>query len=339
LYSGTIAMTVKYSDQQNSTVLPVSGNQTASTGPNRAKSALLTVIVPHLDAPHALSRCLASLAAESEVLTSDVAVIVVDNGSSLRPEAVCAAYPFVRLVEEPEPGPGPARSRGARLARTGIIAFVDADCTVQPGWTRTILQYFGAHPETSVIGGDVRIARADATRLTAIEAYESVYGYRMKLYVERDHYTATCNMAVRRAAFLKVGDFVGIHTAEDVDWGHRATTLGLRIDYVPTMVIETPARTTFAELARKWNRHISHDYVKVTGSMTRARWIFRALAVGASPLVEIPRILRSDRLGTLRDRVLALVCLTRIRLYRSTRMVALMAGYGPSSTVAWRRDG
>ncbi|MGB3244718.1 MAG: glycosyltransferase [Sulfitobacter sp.] len=332
-------MAVKNSNQQESTTGSALGDRSTSAGSGEASSALLTVVIPHLNAPDALSDCLASLAAECSNRTSDIAVIVVDNGSSLRPEAVCAVHPFVRLIDEPEPGPGPARSQGARLAKTGIVAFVDADCAVRPGWMTALLDHFRTHPETSVIGGDVRIACADSARPTAIEAYESVYGYRMKLYVERDHYTATCNMAVRRDAFLKVGDFVGIHTAEDVDWGRRATALGLGIDYVPDMVIETPARATFAELARKWDRHISHDFAEITGPMTQVRWVFRALALGASPLAEIPRIIRSDRLSKPRDRCLALACLIRIRLYRCGRMLGLLIGFGRSSETAWRNSG
>lgn len=311
----------------------------ASVSQDGLSAPVLSVVIPHLNGPEALSQCLAALAAEVARLASDVAVIVVDNGSSRRPEEVCAAYPFVQLIDEPTPGPGPARSRGARLVETEIIAFVDADCTVAPGWITAILNHFRDHPKTSVIGGDVRIACADVARPTAIEAYESVFGYRFKLYVERDHYTGTGNMAVRREVFHTVGDFAGIHTAEDVDWGRRATAMGFRIDYVPDMVIETPARITFAELARKWDRHIGHGYDGVTSFVAQGRWVLRALAIGVSPLVEIPRVLQSNRLSGLRARWLALVCLTRIRFYRCGRMLGTVVGLGPSSEAVWRRDG
>jgi glycosyltransferase involved in cell wall biosynthesis len=304
-----------------------------------AEVADLTVVIPHLDAPEALACCLASLAAERNRSGLNIAAIVVDNGSARRPEVVCAAHDFVRLLDEPEPGPGPARNRGTRLVETEIVAFLDGDCYALPGWATAILGFFRAHPETSVIGGDVRIACVDPNRPTAIEAYESVYGYRFWLYVSRDHYTGTGNMAVRRAAFSQVGDFAGIHIAEDVDWGHRATRLGHRIDYVPEMAVETPARDSFAQLARKWDRHIGHELAKVEGGAWRLPWGLRALALAASPIPETLRILRSDRITGLRQRGLAWTCLTRIRLYRCGRMLGLLAGAGRSSAAAWRGGG
>lgn len=297
----------------------------------------LTVIIPHLNAPEILAWCLRALADQRDDGVS-FDVIVVDNGSAQRPEAVCAAHDFVRLVDEPTPGPGPARSCGARRARSDLLAFIDCDCIAQPGWIACIAGYLASHPETDVIGGDVRIARVDPERPTAIEAYESVYGYRFQLYIEHHHYTGTGNMAVRRPIFERVGDFAGIQIAEDMDWGRRATALGIRIDYVAGMRIETPARDDFQQLTRKWDRHIGHDFEKVSGSIGHLRWTLRALALAASPLAEIARIIRSNRISGLRERGLAFWCLMRIRLYRSRRMLALLIG-GDSNALsgAWRR--
>lgn len=299
----------------------------------------LTVIIPHLNAPEGLARCLASLAAERAAGAEDVEVVVVDNGSAHRPTDICGAYPFVRLVDEAEPGPGPARNRGVQVATTPIVAFIDADCVARPGWVREILRHFTSGGTAAVIGGDVRIARVDPAHPTAVEAYESVYGYRMKLYIERDHYTATCNMAVRREDFLAVGGFAGINQAEDVDWGRRATAMGLGILYVPAMTIETPARASFAELARKWDRHIAHDYKEVGTWSAQVRWTVKSLFLAGSPVFEMFRILSSDRLSGLRERCLALVCLTRIRFYRSRRMLGLQTGFGRPTTATVWRDG
>lgn len=301
-----------------------------------ANAPQLSIIIPHLNAPDALRRCLAALAQQAD---DGIAfeVIVIDNGSAEVPTETCAAFSFARLAHEPTPGPGPARSCGAALSKADILAFIDCDCIAQPGWITGIVDYFKSHPDTGVIGGDVRISRADPNATTAIEAYESVYGYRMQLYITRDGYAATCNMGVRSEAFRRVGEFAGISIAEDVDWGRRATALGLRIRYVPQIAIETPARRTFHELARKWDRHIGHDFAETSGISGRLRWGTRALMLAASPLGEIPRILRSDRVSGVRERILALFCLTRIRLYRCRRMLALLFGREVQTATAWRQ--
>jgi len=285
-----------------------------------------------------LQRCLQALAAERDASKIEFVVTVVDNGSHEMPRAVCDAFPFVTLMSEAETGPGPARSRGAFAAQSDLLAFIDADCVARPGWITRIITYFRDHPEVGVIGGDVRIAYENPDHITPTEAYESVYGYRMKLYVERDNYTATCNMAVRRPVFAQVGAFGGISIAEDVDWGRRATLQGVRIDYVPDMVIETPARGSFEELARKWDRHIGHDYADVGTGADRARWFAKAVALTLSPLKEIPKILSSRRLSTLPERGRAFRMLARIRVYRARRMISLLAGAGPSSMAAWRKQ-
>ncbi len=298
----------------------------------------LTVIVPHLNSPEGLARCLEALA-EQGGKAGRFSLIVVDNGSREMPEDVCAAHDFVKLVSETTPGPGPARNLGVRLSQSELLAFIDCDCIAQPGWIDAIKSHLSAHPETGAMGGDVRIAFVDPDRPTAIEAYEAIYGYRFKLYIEQHKYTGSGNMAVRRSIFDTVGGFGGIDIAEDRDWGHRATARGVRIDYVPDMRIATPARENFGQLARKWDRHISHDFEKVKTVLGQLRWVARAVALAVSPLVEIPRVLQTERVAGGRSRWLAFRCLSRVRLYRAGIMLRMLFGKGyRASAETWRDD-
>jgi GT2 family glycosyltransferase len=297
----------------------------------------ISVVVPHYDDAAALGLCLAALAGQrADGIPFET--VVVDNGSPVLPEEVCGTHPGTRLLVERTPGPGPARSRGAAEARGEIIAFVDADCRPAPGWIAAIARAFD-DPAIEIVGGDVRIAPADPGRMTVVEAYESVYGYRMKLYIERDRYAATCNMAVRRAVFLDVGPFAGLSVAEDMDWGRRATARGYHHVYLPEMRVETPARQSFAELARKWDRHIAHFYAESRARpWAGPRWLAQAGFVAVSPLGELPRILASDRLDRPSDRARALVGVTRLRLHRARQMLRLALGADPAQLAgAWRK--
>src|SRR5690606_34065228 len=142
----------------------------------------------------------------------------------------------------------------------------------------------------------------DPARPTMLEAYESVFAYRQREYIERHGFSGTGNPAMRRAVFDAVGPFAGIEVAEDRDWGRRARALGHAIAYVPEMVVHHPARTSFAAIFAKWDRHTAHDWAeRGHGPAARLRWLGRAVAVALSPLAEIGRILASDRIATWRE--------------------------------------
>ncbi len=307
------------------------------TAPDRTSEPALSVVIPHYNQPDGLARALGSLAGQGVPLET----IVVDNGSATLPEAVCTAHPFVRLMSERERGPGPARTTGARAARAPLIAFLDADCEADPDWAQAILERFAAEPTTDVLGGAIRVIYTDPDRPTAIEGFEDVFAYRQKIFVERDNYTATCNMAVRAAVFAEVGGFGGLSIAEDMDWGRRAHALGKRIVYAPEMRIATPARESFAEVARKLDRQLAHDYAAARPSLKgRVIWALKTLAMPFSPFAQIGMILGAERLPDMRARVEAFGCLLRTRLWRMRRMAELMVGTDPDRlTAGWRRQG
>lgn len=116
-------------------------------------------------------------------------------------------------------------------------------------------------PQAQILGGKLRIALKGPGNLSAIEAYESLFAYRMDLYIAREGFTGTGNLVIRRAIYDAVGPFAGIGVAEDRDWERRATAKGFRIRYVADMKAYHPAREGFAEVFRKWDRQTAHDYM------------------------------------------------------------------------------
>jgi GT2 family glycosyltransferase len=287
---------------------------------------MISVIIPHLNQPDALRRCLGSLRAQ-EGLAQQAELIVVDNGSKQLPTGICSEFSGLELLFQPTPGPGPARNLGAARARGDILAFIDADCIAHKGWLAQIERRFAESPEIPILGGDVRIACDNPDRLTLLEAYESVFAYRMKEYIAKEGYTGTGNLAMRSSVFAAVGPFGGIDIAEDRDWGRRALRLGYRTHYCPDMIVYHPARKNLGELARKWQRHTAHDYARIQSKPGWwLRWIARSAAVALSPAAELTRIGFSNRLEGLRARWLAFVGVVLIRLYRSGIMLALAFG-------------
>jgi glycosyltransferase involved in cell wall biosynthesis len=279
----------------------------------------ISVVIPHLNQPAALARCLASLAAGARAPDE---IFVVDNGSTDLPTVPDDAI----LLKEPTPGPGPARNLGTAQATGDVLAFIDADCLADPAWLAAAEQAISSH---DILGGDVRIAYSDPENLTELEAYESIYAYRMDRYIAREGFTGTGNLVVKSPVLETVGPFAGLGIAEDRDWGQRATAQGLYTTYIPQMRVYHPARTSFAELTLKWDRQIAHDYARATGFIGKLKWLLKICALPLSPLYELPRICVSDRLTRMGDRWKALKMLTRIRLYRAWRMAELLVTRNP----------
>src|SRR5690606_24352182 len=140
-----------------------------------AEPSAISVVIPHLNQPEFLRRCLASIKAGTY---QPKEIFVVDNGSSVMPHDICAEAENVTLLREDTPGPGPARNLGVAHASGDILAFIDADCLADPEWLAAAAREM-ADPTTEILGGDVRIAYSDPNNLTLIEAYESIYAYRM----------------------------------------------------------------------------------------------------------------------------------------------------------------
>jgi glycosyltransferase involved in cell wall biosynthesis len=296
---------------------------------------LFTVIIPHLNQSSELEACLASLDAQ-RLDRACFEIIVVDNGSASPPYDVIARHSGVRLLSELQPGPGPARNTGIRNAKSDVLAFLDADCRAHPDWLRTILDAFQTLPEGTIIGGDVRIWRHDGNEFTAIEAYESVFGFRNRLYIEQQGYSVTANLAGRRADLQTIKPFVGIQFAEDIEWGQRAREVGFRFHYVPDMIVFHPARRSLHELCMKWDRQIQHYLNMAQGKPAwKFRWIIRALAVLGSPAIDFTKVIASDRIRGVSTRCKAIVILVAIRTHRARKMLSLLR---ESKTVVWNRE-
>ena len=304
--------------------------------PGRAPIA--SVIIPHLNQVDLLTRCLDSVF--SQAFDDPFEVIVVDNGSTEPMDAIKARFRQVRWVAEHTPGPGPARNTGIELARGAVLVFIDADCRAESDWLATAVATVRKAPDRGAVAGNVLVDCIDFRAMTGVEAYETVFAYRFKMYVERKGFAGTGNLAMARSVQQKVGRFAGIDVAEDVDWGQRATAMGLVFTYQPAMRIWHPARPDFEALQVKWRRHISHEFAK---HRARAKplwqWHARAAAIIASIIPDSARMLFAPRVGSMGSRVRGIGVLAQIRLYRAAEMRRVADGvFDATGIAAWNRD-
>lgn len=302
-----------------------------------AVAPIASIIIPHLNQPDALIRCLTSLEIQ-DFDDGKVEIIVVDNGSRQSLDQVAKRFPGVRFLAQSEPGPGLARNVGVAAASAEMLLFIDADCRAHPHWIANAIKALAAANAPDIIGGDVQIDVVDSKRLTAVEGYESVFAYRQSLYISREGFSGTGNLAMTRRIFGAVGPFGGIDIAEDRDWGQRARALGYVTHYVPAMIVYHPARKSFDELADKWRRHVSHDLAKHRSEGGSALgWRLRALAMIASIVPHGLSVLRSPRLSGFGNRFSAIGLLARIRWFRCTEMLRQASITGGGAASGWNR--
>jgi glycosyltransferase involved in cell wall biosynthesis len=296
---------------------------------------LISVIIPHLNQPEELEACLRSLFGQ-KLDSSAFEVIVVDNGSRSLPQAIVERYPGTTLLQELAPGPGPARNRGADAASADILAFTDSDCRVHPDWLESAHRTLNDAPERTILGGDVQIWLETGQPISAIQAYESVFAYRFKLYIEQHGFSGTGNLVMRKRDFVGVGPFRGIDVAEDVEWGRRALAAGYAFRYAPEMIVYHPARRSLKELFVKWDRHIQHAVNERDEHLIwYVRWLSRALVVMISPAVDWIKVIASDRIAGASPRAKAILVLALVRCYRAYRMVTLLMS---PKQVQWNRN-
>lgn len=201
-----------------------------------AELPTVSVVIPVRDRAEELERCLRSLG-RVRYPPHQIEVIVVDDGSRDSTPAVARRL-GATVVPSGGAGRGPAasRNRGAAEARGDILAFIDSDCTASPDWLRDLVGAF-VDSEVWAVGGRVEGMHA-ATGLDRYEAAMSSLslGKRERAGREGDDtfYLPSCNLLVRRGAFLEAGGFrEDMHVGEDVDLTWRLRDRGGRILYVP----------------------------------------------------------------------------------------------------------
>jgi GT2 family glycosyltransferase len=275
--------------------------------------ALVSVIVPHLNDYGNLDACLTLLEAQS--FPGDrTEIIVADNGSSRGLDAVRRIVGLRgRVIEVAERGAGPARNAGVRASRGEALAFIDSDCRPDKRWLEEGLAELRL---ADFVGGRIDVLVEDPRRMTAAEAFESVFAFRNDRYVKELNFTVTASMFVWRSVFDAVGGFVN-GVPEDKDWCLRARRRGYRIRFAPKSIIGHPARRTMPELKHKWRRLTVESCEGARREGTGpALVVLRHWAALFAVLPQAFLLLGSRRLSGVRNRLLAIKGLAQIRAYR-----------------------
>jgi glycosyltransferase involved in cell wall biosynthesis len=163
-------------------------------------------------------------------------IVVVDDGATDATAAVVSARPAVRYAAHGEGrGLNAARNTGLQESRAELIAFVDDDVLVPPGWVEALVSGSRRHAEAEAFGGPIR-ARFEGRTPRGCGREEPPI---TTLDLGTKDCAATkawgANFAVRRAAVDRVGPFderiVRPHGDEE-EWLERLREAGGTIVYL-----------------------------------------------------------------------------------------------------------
>jgi GT2 family glycosyltransferase len=214
------------------------------------ETAGVTVVVPTRNVAGTIEACLSALL--EELAGTPHEIVVADNGSRDATLDLVRRFP-VQTVIVPPCFVSRSRNEGARAGSQPIVAFVDSDCVVKPGWSRTIRSVL-ADPAIGVTGSR-HILRDDATWVE--RAWDRAHRKRSTVPLADTVYIPAGNLAARREVFLGVGGFdETLETGEDPDLCARIAAGGLRIvEAVDTRCVHLGEPRTLGDVFRRERWH------------------------------------------------------------------------------------
>ena len=225
----------------------------------------VSVVIPVYNDADGLRDTLQSLIVQ-DCLDKDYEIIVADNGSTDQTTEVAndfrRRYPgLIKVVVEADVQSSyAARNKGVRIAKGGILCFVDADMTVEPDYVWRVRERF-AKGSIDYLGCRVEMT---LPRDTLAARFNGIRGFNNQASMKKHNYAPTCALAVRREVFDAVGHFDGrLESGGDYEFGQRVAASGFSMGYASDIVMHHPARWRYASLLSK-SRRVSRGVAQLT---------------------------------------------------------------------------
>ena len=169
---------------------------------------LMSFVVPAYNEEAYLAECIESILRETADLEELTEIIVVNNASTDNTRAVAERYPAVHVVDEPRKGLTHARQAGFLASKGTLIANVDADSRLTPGWVQRVLHEFRSDPELVALSGPLHYYDLSPKQRRAVWVF---YGLAWATY-------AANRYVLRVGSMVQGGNFVVSRSAlEEID--------------------------------------------------------------------------------------------------------------------------
>ena len=207
----------------------------AVDSPRSREIMKISFVVPAYNEQALLSRSLTAIRDEIEragqVLGQDAEIIVVNNASTDRTREVAEAVEGVVVVDEPRKGLVQARWTGFAASTGELIANIDADTVIPPGWLTEVLRQFERGPRLVGLSGPY-IYYGVPNRVNLVVGAYYRLAFTMYLFnrfvLNVGSMLQGGNFIVKRAAMLKLGnpDLRFSFYGEDTDMARRLSKVG-----------------------------------------------------------------------------------------------------------------
>jgi glycosyltransferase involved in cell wall biosynthesis len=200
---------------------------------------VVSVVVPTRGRAQYLEVTLRSLA--SQDLDAAYETIVVDDGSEDATREVAERAGALHLRHERRRALNTARNTGIREAQADLVALIDDDVDLPPGWLRALVEGAGRHPEAEAFGGPIRARLEGAAPRGCGRESPPITTLDLGPEDREAERVWGANMALRPSAFERVGPFDESITrphGDEEEWLARLREAGGRVVYLAEMGLD-----------------------------------------------------------------------------------------------------
>lgn len=213
-----------------------------------------SIIIPVYNRPQEVNELLESLC---EQTFKDFEVVVVEDGSSEKCDAVCEKYANHLALSyhfKSNSGPGPSRNYGAERSQGEYLIILDSDVIVPENYLEIIEEELNREP-CDAFGGPDRahesftpIQKAINYAMTSFFTTGGIRGGKKKL---DKFYPRSFNLGIKKSVYEALGGFAPMRYGEDIDLSTRIFKGGYSCRLFPEAFVYHKRRVKFSSFFRQ----------------------------------------------------------------------------------------
>ncbi len=246
----------------------------------------LSVVIASFNARQTIEACLESL--ENQATPHLFEIVVVDSSNDGTAAVVEKRFPSVRLHHfRDRKFCGDARNMGIARSSGPIVAFLDADCTVEKNWVNEVIK---AHQTPHLAVGGV-VDNGSPESLVGWGYYFCEFSLWMPRSFEQEiKEMAGCCLSLKRPAFDRYGPFLEGTYSSDTAFQRRMERDGEKVLCVPGIRVLHTATYGLGGFLKHVASH-RRDFAEVMAEEKEISGLRRLALLLGSPLMPFPLFL------------------------------------------------